>query len=288
MKNTLEQLRHEIDKIDTQLLTLLGKRAEYACKARLYKHKSDRQPDGIYDPEREQHVISHLLQVNQSVLSSYALTHIFQTIINECRALQTNENLDKVVISLQGDHGSFSEQAAKNFIIKHIRTPCELRYDLTPTGVVDALSSHKADYGVLAVNNAWGGLVNESIAALAAKRYRIMDIMPMRVIQCLLTQTGQNPERITKIISHRQALRQCRNYLTKHYPNAKQLEYADTALAARDCASGQLGDNVAVIASERCVNAFSLELIARSIQDLADNDTLFIAIRRFDSSGIIE
>jgi chorismate mutase / prephenate dehydratase len=282
MKDELLKLRNQIDEIDSQLLELLGKRADCASKTRLYKEKSELKTDGIYDPERERRVIEHLLQENKSLLSDLGVTHIFQTIIGECRALQRQESLDKVVVSLQGDRGSFSEQAAQNFVTKHVRRPCELSYDLTPEGVVEALLSRSADFGVMAVNNAWGGLVQDSIAALAAHRYRIIDMMPMPVLQCLLVKPGQDPKAVKKVVSHRQALRQCRDYLGRYYPKAEQVEYADTALAARDCAAGKLGPDVAVIASENCVEAFSLELVDRSIQDLEDNDTLFIAISRFD------
>lgn len=282
MDDKLLQLRKEIDSIDSELLSLLSKRADCAAKTRLYKDKNNLRTDGIYDPVRERQVIEKLLQANDSVLSDLAVTHIFQTIIGECRALQQQKNVEKVIVSLQGDRGSFSEQAARNFMTKHIRQPCELQYDLTPNGVVDSLLSGTANYGVMAVNNAWGGLVEDSIAALAAHRYRIIDMMPMPVLQCLLAAPGQDPRQIKKIYSHRQALRQCRDYLSQHYPNAELIEYADTALAARDCASGELGENTAVIASENCMDTFSLQLIDRSIQDLDDNDTLFIAISRFD------
>lgn len=282
MKDKLQELRDKIDDVDLQLLKLLGERAEYASETRLHKQKLGTTADGVYDPEREKHVIERLLNRNNSKLSDLAVSHIFQTVIGECRCIQKQSGSEKAIISLQGDHGSFSEQAAINFVTKHIRRPYELRYDLTPGGVVDSLLSRSADYGVMAVNNAWGGLVEDSIAALAAHRYRIIDMMPMPVLQCLLCAPDQDPKTIKKIISHPQALRQCRDYITEHYPQAALIEYADTALAARDCASGQLGEDVAVIASENCVEAFSMKLIDRSIQDLDDNDTLFIAISRFD------
>jgi chorismate mutase len=282
MKSELKKLRAEIDAIDSQLLKLLEERAACAAQTRLYKAKSELKTDGIYDPEREQRVIDSLLRQEHDVLSDPAVTHIFQTIIGECRALQRQDDLEQVIVSLQGDRGSFSEQAARNFVTKHIRRPCELSYDLTPEGVVEALLSRQADYGVMAVNNAWGGLVKDSIAALAAHRYRIIDMTLLPVLQCLLVKPGQDLKAVQKIISHRQALRQCRDYLSQHYPQAELIEYADTALAARDCASGQLGEGVAVIGSENCVEAYGLELVDRSIQDLDDNDTLFIAISRFD------
>ncbi len=88
MNAELEKLRDKIDEIDLQLLELLGKRAEYASKTRFHKQKNELITDGVDDPEREQRIIMHLLEANQSLLSDSAITHIFQTIIDECRALQ--------------------------------------------------------------------------------------------------------------------------------------------------------------------------------------------------------
>lgn len=281
MKDKLDELREKIDDVDQKLLKLLGERAGYASETRLHKQKI-KTTDGVYDPVREKRVIEAIVQANNTKLPDVAISHIFQTIIGECRCIQKQAGCEKAIVSLQGDHGSFSEQAAINFVTKHIRRPYELRYDLTPGGVVDSLLSRSADFGVMAVNNAWGGLVEDSIAALAAHRYRIIDMMPMPVLQCLLCALNQDPKAIKRVISHPQALRQCRDYLETNYPDAELIDYADTALAARDCASGKLGEGVAVIASENCVEAFSMKMIDRSIQDLDDNDTLFIAISRFD------
>ena len=93
MNRELEKLRDKIDEIDLQLLELLGKRAQHAAKTRLYKQKSKLITDGVDDPAREQRVIMHLLKANQSLLPDSAITHIFQTIIDECRALQKQEDL---------------------------------------------------------------------------------------------------------------------------------------------------------------------------------------------------
>jgi chorismate mutase/prephenate dehydratase len=282
MKKELKKLRKKIDAIDQKLLRLLEKRAACAAKTRVHKVNNYLKTDGIYDPERERFIIDNLLKKKHVMLSDLAVKHIFQTIIGECLLLQRQTERNKVIVSLQGDRGSFSEQAAERFVTKHIRGSYELRYDLTPDGVVESLRSQKSDYGVMAVNNAWGGLVGDSIAALAARHYRLIDIFSLPVLQCLLARPGQDSKAIKKIISHPQALRQCRQYLDQHYPNAQRVEYADTALAAKDCALLKLGSDVAVIGSESCAKAYGLDILNRSIQDLADNDTLFVAISRFE------
>ena len=277
----LSALRQAIDEVDDQLLKLLLERADLAIETREHKKKEKLQTtDGVYDPVREQAVLDRVLESPHEPLSDMALQHVFQTIMGECRSLQ-HANQGAVVVSIQGDRGSFSEQAANLFATKHLRCDYQLRYDLTPNGVVESLLSREADFGIMAVNNAWGGLVEDSIEALACRRYRIIDMMPMPVLQCLLTRPTQDPSKITRIVSHRQALLQCRQYLDTHYPDAERIEYDDTALAARDCAASKLGDGTAVIASQSCEKKYGLVVIHRAIQYLNDNDTLFVAISRY-------
>lgn len=88
MKNELQKLRQQIDSIDQQLLQLLEQRAACALQTSLYKEKSELKTDAIYDPWREQQVIERLLRQERKVLSDVAIAHIFQAIIDECRALQ--------------------------------------------------------------------------------------------------------------------------------------------------------------------------------------------------------
>lgn len=279
----LEQLRSQINALDDNLLQILTQRAELALATSQHKRELAGIADGVCDPKRESQVVARILEQNQDgKLKDAAVAHIFQTIIHECRELQRQSpDVAQAVmqISLQGDRGSFSESAANQFAVKRLREKYELRYDLTPSGVISALATGAATYGVLAVSNAWGGLVNDSINALAAHRHRIIDIIPMPVRQCLLVHPDQDLQQLQHIVSHPQALRQCRRYLDEHYPDCDRIEYDDTALAAKDCAAGELPENSAAIGSEACLEHYELQLVERGIQDLADNDTLFVIIR---------
>ena len=82
---------------------------------------------------------------------------------------------------------------------------------------------------------------------------------------------------ITTITSHEQALKQCRAYILREWPDAKIEEYEDTAKAAEDLAAGKLPSTTAVIASAAAAKLHKLKILGKSIQDLKANYTTFIA-----------
>ena len=92
----------------------------------------------------------------------------------------------------------------------------------------------------------------------------------------LMVKKGVMPAQIISISSHDQALKQCRMYLKRMWPNVDISPYADTAQAAIDLNSGVLPETTAVIASKRCAELYDLDIIDESIQDLKFNYTTFV------------
>ena len=64
----------------------------------------------------------------------------------------------------------------------------------------------------------------------------------------------------------------------------EQIESEDTALAAKQLKNGDLPEDSAVIANENCAKLFNLTLLAEGINDLKDNQTLFIVASTFKES----
>jgi prephenate dehydratase len=93
----------------------------------------------------------------------------------------------------------------------------------------------------------------------------------------LLVKKGVSMHKIKKIVSHDQALKQCRFYIKRMWPKVKIEEYPDTAKAAQDLAEGKLPPSVAVIASKAAAKKYRLDVLGESIQDLKFNYTSFIA-----------
>ena len=182
-------------------------------------------------------------------------------------------------IGIQGDIGSFSEEAANIFAKKHHIDDYEIEYLISSENVLAAVESEKVDRGIFAIENSQGGVVIESIEALAKHRCDIIEMFQILIQQNMLVLPGTKTEQIKSIHSHQQALRQCREYLAKHFDHYPQVEETDTAKSARDLKAGELPKTAAVIANKACAELYGLEILQESIQDMQENLTLFVTIK---------
>lgn len=81
----IENWRHEIDKIDKELLELLNKRAQFTIEIGKIKQKLALR---VYDPERERVIFARLETLNTGPLSNQAVHRLFERIIDESRHLE--------------------------------------------------------------------------------------------------------------------------------------------------------------------------------------------------------
>lgn len=184
-----------------------------------------------------------------------------------------------VTIGIQGGRGSFCEEAAHVFAANHGLESLELQYLISSEKVLESIENKQSDFGIFAMENAQGGVVIESVEALARHRCHIVEMFHVNISQCLLGLPGMHAGDITEIHSHQQALRQCRNYLAEHFWTRPLIEDDDTAEAARRLAKGDLPPTTAVIAPRICAELYPLEIIAEDIHDLKNNLTLFLGVK---------
>lgn len=175
-----------------------------------------------------------------------------------------------------GAHGSFSEQAGEEYIRIEKLTEGEIIPLITAETVLTAIETREIDKGIFPIENSNGGIVIEAVHAMAKHRFAIERMFEIDVHHNLLVRSGVTASQITAITSHDQALKQCRIYLKRAWPDAEIQAYADTAVAAKDLHEGALPDTTAVIAPKRCADLYGLEILEPSIQDLKFNFTTFL------------
>ena len=190
--------------------------------------------------------------------------------------------MKKIKIGIQGGKGSFSEEAAKVFAKNHGIKDFDIVYLISSKVVIGAVESNEVGFGVFAMENAQGGVVIESVEALAEYRCRIVEMFHIPVSQNLLARHGIFMGDITEIHSHQQALRQCKDYLAKNFWTRPLIEADDTAEAARRLSEGKLPKSVAVVSSEYCAELYDLNIIEKDIHDLKHNLTLFLAVKKIE------
>ena len=187
-------------------------------------------------------------------------------------------------VGIQGLEGSFSEQAAKFYCNKFDIHDFELAYLISSMNVLNGLNSNEIDVGIFAMENAQGGVVIESVKALAENNCKIIDMFYVEISQNLMAKDSISLGEIEEIHSHEQALKQCKDYLAEKFWSKKLVETDDTAKSAQDLASGKLADNVAVIASKQSAEKYGLNIVDHDIHDLKKNLTLFLAVERLDKN----
>ena len=181
------------------------------------------------------------------------------------------------LIGISGSQGSFSEQAAKEYCRQNKIKDYQLEYLISAENVLAGLENQKINLGVFPIENSNGGIVYEAVHAMSKHIFKIKNMFEIDVRHCLLVKPGTNSADIQKICSHPQALKQCRMYLKRKWPNVDLQEYSDTAESAKDVASGKLSSNTAAIAPKNSAELYGLEVLEEGIQDLKFNFTTFIA-----------
>ncbi|MER2519720.1 MAG: prephenate dehydratase [Bdellovibrionales bacterium] len=175
-------------------------------------------------------------------------------------------------IAFQGAPGAYSDLACRTVFPGDVTLPC-LSFDEAFT----AVKFGKADYGMIAVENAIAGRVADVHHLLPTANLSINGEHFQPICHHLLAIPGARLEDIREVHSHVQALAQCRDFLQKH--GIKPVVHADTAGGAADVA--KRGDkSVAAIASELAGQLYGLQSLAADIANLPNNTTRFLILSR--------
>ena len=192
--------------------------------------------------------------------------------------------MEKVKIGVSGNRGSFSEEAADYYCAKNEIKYYKLKYLINVANVLRALNRGEIEKGVFPIENSNGGIVYEAVYAMSEYNFKIENIFEIDIQHYLLARKGTKTSEIKKIVSHPQALKQCRMYLKRKWSEAELQEYSDTASAAKDISEGVLSKDRAAIAPKICASLYGLDILEQGIQDLKFNFTTFITAIKQDIS----
>lgn len=178
------------------------------------------------------------------------------------------------IIAIQGQAGSFHDEVAALYFSKTSnRVYCKSFHD-----VFNAVDSGEATHGIAAIENSLAGSINLVYDLLLSKDLHIIGEYYLKVNMCLLAANDIAPSTIKEIYSHPVALAQCSQFLQENLPQAKRLEYHDTAAAAELIATK--GNNVAAIASPAAAKLHNLSIISEHIEDNKNSYTRFIVFTK--------
>lgn len=189
-----------------------------------------------------------------------------------------------LVFGVQGGKGSFNEEAIMFYAKKNNVKKFKIKYLFTSEKVLKNLHDGNIDFGLFAIQNAVGGVVEESTHAMARYKFKIADEFQILIRHFLMKRKDVKLKDIDTIMAHSQNLRQCKNNLTKKYPNLKQAsgqgDLLDTAKSAAALADGKLRKNIAILGPKRLAAMFDFDIVAEDLQDSSNNLTEFFLVSR--------
>jgi len=257
--NKLQELREKIDKIDTQIVELLKERIEVAKEIGKLKENMGYES---FDLLREKEILNKVLKINQKVFPEDALKVIYSEIIKACRSAQ-----QKIKVAYLGPEATFSHIAALNYF----GTSAELIPVETITDVFEEVSSERVNFGVVPIENSIEGVVATTLDAIYEYGLKVCGEIYESISHHLMNQTGKI-EDIKKVLSHPQAIAQCRKWLRKKLPSVPIETVPSTALAAKWAA---VDESVGAIASLVAAKLYHLQIVAKNIEDIKGNSTRF-------------
>lgn len=179
-------------------------------------------------------------------------------------------------VAVLGPRGTFSELAA----LECWRN-AEFLYCQGITDAVKAVEEEVVDAGVIPVESLREGSVGEALDALAWIDVKVKAEIVLPITHSLLGVKGATLEQIRQVLSHPQALSQCREFLKNHLPQAELIEMTSTARAAEQV-SKLKQHHMAAIGPTRLAELYDLGILYRDIP-VEENLTRFFCLSKTDS-----
>jgi chorismate mutase/prephenate dehydratase len=268
LNQPVDVLRNKIDLIDAKIITLLNQRASLAKRI---GHSKISNNQDIYAPGREKAVLDRVSRLSRGPLPESAVRAVFREIISGCRSLEAP--LKAVYF---GAEASYTHLAARD----QFGSGAELYPSPAISDVFREVRQGRAAFGIVPIENSTEGVVAHTLDLLVQSELNICAEVFLDIHHTLLSADGRGAD-LRRIVSHPQALAQCRGWLAANFPGVPLEEVASTAHAAMLARSD---NGVGAIASPLAREVYGLKVIAANIEDRANNITRFLVIGKGESA----
>ncbi len=271
----LEYYRAQIDKIDTELISLMEKRMDVAKNIARVKLKNGMD---VLDSTREKKVLASRIDKVSAKEYESVIEKFFIEVMALSRGVQQrlidSKNMREALsgkASYQGVDGGYGSIAASKIFGEDI-------YNVkTFENVLEEVCEGRSDYGVLPLENSTTGSINDVLDLLTKFDVYIVGETSVKVDHNLLGIEGATIEDIKEVYSHEQGFFQCREYLKDKDWVLNSV--VNTAVGAKSVFES--GDkSKAAIASERAGKLYNLNVLAPVINSGKQNATRFIIVAK--------
>ncbi len=275
----IDQIRADLDRVDTEILRLLAERKAHSMRMAREKARSDRPSR---DQIREEDLIADRISDGMKHdLDTGMINRVWREIVNDSVRVQqevlgrSETAPDSITVAIQGIEGSYSQLAAQQF---YEAKGIEVTYLRAPTfaSAIQAVQRGEAGTVVLPIENTTSGAISEVYDLLLDSQLHLIGDIRYRVRHCLLGVKGASIADLRKIYCHPQAVNQCSEFLAE-LDHCEIVYFSDTALSGKKIR--EMNDrSVAAIASEEAARLFGLEMLKTGIANRDENYTRFVVV----------
>ncbi len=200
------------------------------------------------------------------------------------KLLPKRVNRKFITYGIQGGKGSFNEEVLEQSNKKAGIKKYRVKYLYTSENVLAALHKGDIDIGQFAIHTSTGGIVEESMNAMAKYKFKIIQQYSMKISHALMIRKDISISNIDTVMTHPQTLAQCKQTLSKKYPRLKQISgeknLIDPSMVGKYLSLGKLPKNIAAMGSKIIAKIYNLQIIEDNLQDAKENYTSFLAVTR--------
>ncbi len=186
--------------------------------------------------------------------------------------------LNKNDIATLGPKNTFSNIAAIDYL-KKIKSNKNIYFAKDFEELFDLVEQGKISMGIVPIENKLNGTIRETLDALFYRKIYINDEINIQIKHNLITLPHTKITDIKKIVSHPQALAQCKKFIKKNFPKVEIIPLTSTSAAVQKLIISN-DKYMAVIAPDIAAKEENLKIIKANIHDSADNSTTFVVIKK--------
>ena len=274
MASKLEEARRIISEVDAEMAALFVRRMRAAELVAAHKREHGLP---ILDAAREAEVIERgSALIEDEVLRGYYVEYQKQ-LMAVSRAYQ-HRLMSGLRVAYSGVAGAFAHIAAGRILSDGERVAYA---DFK--AAYEAVVRGECDLAVLPIENSYAGEVGQTVDLIFSGDLYINGIYPLEIRQNLLGLPGTTVRELREVVSHPQAISQCREYIERQGLGVR--EAGNTAEAAR--AVAEAGDRtVGAIASAETAELYGLEVIEANIHTSGENTTRFAVLSRARAASL--
>lgn len=264
----LQDARKVIEEVDRKMADLFEQRMEAVREVAAYKRERGLP---VLDEKQEEKV----LERNCDYIKDEVIRQYYRKFMQDTMAVSRQYQeclISGARVAYSGVEGAFAHVAAKTIFPKGRYMPWP-SFDAAYLSVVEG----ESDYAVLPIENSYAGEVGQVMDLMFHGSLHVNGVYNLSIVHNLLGVPGAHMEDIRTVVSHPQALSQCRPYIAKH--GFREEVEENTAVAAERVAEWK-DKTKAAIANEATAELYGLTILDHDINESKNNTTRFAVFAR--------